>query len=91
MKALKGYVQNMAQPEGSMAIGYAIEEALGFCTEYIQQVKSMRKVSDDLEELTMHDEMLEGNRRPCRLNVKLKSWAHTFVLHNATTIRPWRK
>ncbi len=36
MKALKGYVQNMAQPKRSMAIGYAIEEALGFCTEYIQ-------------------------------------------------------
>jgi hypothetical protein len=46
----------------------------------------MRKVLDDLEEPTMRNEMLEGNRRPYRLNVELKSWAHTFVLHNATTI-----
>jgi hypothetical protein len=26
MKALKGYVKNVAQPKGSMAIGYAIEK-----------------------------------------------------------------
>jgi hypothetical protein len=31
-KTLKGYVRNKARPEGSMAKGYAIEEALGFCT-----------------------------------------------------------
>ncbi len=30
MKALKGYVRNVAQPKGRMAIGYAIEEALDF-------------------------------------------------------------
>jgi hypothetical protein len=35
-KALKGYVQNMAQPKSNMAIGYAIEEALRFCAKYIQ-------------------------------------------------------
>ncbi len=51
----------MAQLERSMAIGYAIEEALGFCTSYVQQLKSTRRrVWDDLEEPTMHDEMLEG-------------------------------
>ncbi len=32
MKALKGYVKNQAQPKGSMATGYVIEEALGSCT-----------------------------------------------------------
>jgi hypothetical protein len=40
-----------------MATRYAIEEALGFCIEYIQKVKSKkRRVWDDKEELTMHDE-----------------------------------
>jgi hypothetical protein len=38
----------------------------------------------------MHDEILEGNGRPHRLSDDLQSWAHTFVLHNATTIEPWR-
>jgi hypothetical protein len=85
MKALKGYVQNMAQPKRSMAIGYAIEEALGFCAKYIQQVKSTKRVWDDLEKPTMHNEMLKGNGCSCRLSVDLKSRALcTFVLHNAT-------
>ncbi len=70
----------------------SIEEALGFCTEYIQDVKSIKgRVWDDKEEPTMHDEILEGNWHSCRLNVDLKSWAHTFVLHNATTTQPWRE
>jgi hypothetical protein len=30
MKTLKGYVRNKARPKGSMAKGYAIEEALRF-------------------------------------------------------------
>jgi hypothetical protein len=48
MKALKGYVQNMALPKRSMAIGHAIAEAIRFCAKYIQQIKSTRKVWDDL-------------------------------------------
>jgi hypothetical protein len=69
-----------------MATGYAIEEALGFCTEYIQDVKSTRgRVWDDKEEPIMHDEILEGNVHSCRLSADLKQWAHTFVLHNAAT------
>ncbi len=62
MKALKGYVRNMARTEGSMAMGYSIAKALGFFMEYIQEVKSTRKrVWDDKEEPTMHNEILEGN------------------------------
>jgi hypothetical protein len=62
MKALKGYVRNMARTKGSMAMGYSIVEALGFFMEYIQEVKSTRKrVWDDKEEPTMHNEILEGN------------------------------
>lgn len=33
--ALKSYVKNKAHPEASMANGYAVEEALEFCTEYL--------------------------------------------------------
>jgi hypothetical protein len=36
MKTLKGYVKNKARPEGNMVEGYAIEEALGFCIEYLR-------------------------------------------------------
>jgi hypothetical protein len=35
LKTLKGYVWQRAQPEGSMAQVYIINEALGFYTEYM--------------------------------------------------------
>jgi hypothetical protein len=91
MKALKGYVHNMAQPEGSMANGYSIEEALGFCIKYIQEVKTTRRVLDDKEEPTMNDEVLEGNSHPHTLSGNLKNWAHMFILHNASTMEPWHE
>jgi hypothetical protein len=36
MKDLKGYVQNMNKPEGSIVEGYIFYEALGLCTKYMQ-------------------------------------------------------
>jgi hypothetical protein len=72
-----------------METKYAIEEALGFCTKYIQEMKSTRRlVWDGKVESTLHNEILEDNMRPCRLGVDLKRWAHIFVLNNATTIQP---
>ena len=35
LKILKGYVRNCARLEASMTKGYVIDEALGFCTEYM--------------------------------------------------------
>ncbi len=72
MKNLKGYVRNVVQPKGSMAIGYAIEEVLGFCTEYIQRSQSTRRrVWDNKEEPIVHDEIFEGNGCPHRLSADL--------------------
>jgi hypothetical protein len=72
-----------------MATKYAIEEALSFCIEYIQKMKSTRRrMWDGKVESTMHDEILEGNMRPCRLGATFKGWTHIFVLNNATTIQP---
>jgi len=49
-------------------------------------VKSTRrKVWDDKEEPTMHDEVLEGNGCPHKQSVDLRAWAHTFILHNVGT------
>jgi hypothetical protein len=64
-----------------------IEKTLGFCIEYIQEDKSTRgKIWDDKEDPTMHNKVLEGNGHPCKMNVAIKGWTHTFVLHNASTI-----
>jgi hypothetical protein len=50
-----------------------------------------QRVWDDQEEPTIHDEVLEGNGWARRLNANLKNWAHTFVIHNASTTKPWRE
>ncbi len=64
----------MARLERNMANGYAIEETLGFCIEYIQEVNPTRRTMwDDNKEPTMHDEILEGNGHPRRLSVDLKA------------------
>jgi len=61
-------LKNVVQPKGNMAIGYAIEEVLGFCTEYIQRSQSTRRVWDNKEEPIVHDEIFEGNGCPHRLS-----------------------
>lgn len=75
-----------------MAVGYSIEKALGFCIEYIQKVKNTRRrVWDDKEDPTMHDEIFEGNGCPKKMSANLKNWAHSFVIHNVATTEPWCK
>lgn len=92
LKTLKGYVRNRARPEGSMAEGYAIVEALGFCTEYMQEYTvTTRRVWDDKEDPSMYDEILEGSGRTRRLSPDLEQWIHEFVLNNAAPLEDWRR
>ena len=73
LKTLKGYVRQRAQPEGSMARGYIMEEALGFCTEYMLNcTMTARRVWDDKEEPSMNDEVLQGKGRRRMLLLKLQ-------------------
>ena len=92
LKTLKGYVRNRARPEASMAEGYAIDEALGFCTEYMQSYTvTSRRVWDDKEDPTMNDEILEGVGRPRILTPKIRDWIHEFVVNNVAPLEPWRE
>jgi len=69
-----------------MATRYAIEEALGFCIEYIQKVKSKKGECGMIKKsLQCMMNILEGCGHLHRLGVDLKGWAHSFTLHNATT------
>ena len=38
-KRLKDYVRNVAKPEGSIAEGYVVDEALTFCSRYLYDVE----------------------------------------------------
>jgi hypothetical protein len=61
MKTLKDFVHTYARPEGSMAEGYAMEDTLGFCTEYLTRYSpTARRVWDEKEEQIMVEEMLQG-------------------------------
>jgi hypothetical protein len=92
LKTLKGYVRNRARPEASMAEGYAIDEAFGFCTEYMQSYTvTSRRVWDDKEDPTMNDEILEGVGRPRILTPKIRDWIHKFVVNNVALLEPWRE
>ena len=75
-----------------MAKGYAIDEALGFCTEYMQTytIISCREW-DDKEDPTMNDEILEGIQRPKILTPELHDWIHEFVVNNVAPLDSWRE
>jgi hypothetical protein len=39
MGVLKKYVHNRARPEGSISKGYGTEEVIGFCVDFIPELK----------------------------------------------------
>ena len=58
---LKSYVRSKAQPEASMANGYEAEEALGFCTEYLNfQSYIKRHVWESDEQHGMMGAVVQG-------------------------------
>jgi hypothetical protein len=73
LKTLKCYVLQRAQPEGSMGQGYTMDEALGFCTKYMQRcTMSQCQVKDDKEDPTMSDEIVEGKGQRQTLTIELR-------------------
>jgi len=91
-KTLKGYVQNLAKLEASIAQGYPTKEALGFITKYMSEYNiTSQRVWDDKEEPVMLDEILEGKGKVKVLSEDLRIAMHNFVLDNATHIEPYRE
>lgn len=91
-KAVKGFVRNLAKPEGSIAQGYQVEQALGFITEYMSEYNiTTRRVWDDKEEPSMVDEILEGKGKPKVLSEELRAAIHEFFLDNSAPMEPYRQ
>ena len=91
-KSVKGFVRNLAKPEGSIAQGYQVEQALGFITEYMSDYNvTTRRIWDDKEEPSMVDEILEGKGKPKLLSEELRNAMHAFVLDNSAHIEPFRQ
>ncbi|GJS34581.1 uncharacterized protein Tco_0532963 [Tanacetum coccineum] len=87
MGFLKGYVRNRYRPEGSIVQGYAVEEVVQFCTNYM----------DDVTDIGLpqprHQGRLDGVGTIGRKDVTPTNddfeQAHFTVLQNMTCIEPY--
>ncbi len=81
---LKSYVGNRARPEGSMATGYSLDEALGFVTSHIRDFPhSSRRIWDNDEEPGISGEVPEGAAtRKILTDMELRQ-IHNFVISNS--------
>ena len=84
---LKSFVRNKAQPEASMANGYVAEEALGFCTEYLNLERyTERHVWESEEEESLKASVVEGSGRVVNISEAELDRVHTYViLHHGCT------
>ena len=91
-KVLKKIVRTREKPEGSMSKGYSMQEAMGFCTEYMKNFKNVnRRVWDDDEDEKVASEVLEGNGFRFKLSYQERSAIHAFVLQNTSSFDKWRR
>jgi hypothetical protein len=87
---LKKYVRNWARLEALMALGYVLDETLGFVTKYMQMFTHVRhQVWDVDEEERVYGEVLEGSGSKFHLLPSAWDFAHQYVLTNATCLAPW--
>jgi hypothetical protein len=84
---LKSFVRSKSQLEASMANGYASEEALGFCTEYLNlQTYTKRHVWESEEEQGMRGSVVEGRGRVSHLTTAALRRVHNYIIyHHAQT------
>ena len=92
MGTLTGYVRDRSRPEASMASGYAIDEALGFVTEFFQEYPhSERRIWDPEEEARVTGEVLMGERIGKKLTRERRQSIHEYVtthsIHTAELFR----
>jgi hypothetical protein len=92
MKTLKDFIRTHARPEGSMAEGYAMEETLGYCTEYLTRFEpTSKRVWDDKEDPIMNDEIVQGGGLQRTLGEDERVWTHEFVVNNSAQLESWKR
>ena len=84
---LKTLIHNKARPEGSIAMGYVYEEALGFVTEHFRLYPGAARVIQDMDEdLKDASEVLEGRPRESQWGDAALLEVHDFIIwHNVIT------
>lgn len=81
---LTSYVQDRSKPEASMASGYVVDEALGFCTEYFSLYShTRRRIWDPEQELRDSGEVLLGRGSHYTLTELEIAQIHDYVLRHS--------
>jgi len=87
MKILKGYTKNLHRQEASIVERYIVEEAIEFCSEYIEKAKLV-----GLPE-SRHDDRVgnKGSRGLDVINPSVEDLlqAHLYVLNNSNEVLPY--
>lgn len=100
---LKSYVRNKAQPEGSIAEGYLVQEILTFCSRYLDNIETRwnrpARVDDEpLDDIQPCSRVAElfprvgksiGGSSFYTLTSTEKLQAHRHVLTNCPIIEPY--
>jgi hypothetical protein len=73
-----------------MAEGYAMEESMGFLTEYMQNFMLVSRRVWNVKE-GVNGEVLEGANRSIYLGLAIRNIAHHYVLTKTTTMAWWVK
>ena len=86
---LKGLVRNKARPEGSMAMGYMYEEALGFATEHFRSYPAAARViwSMDEDERDVSD-VLEGRGKEFHCDDQSLKEIHDHIIRHCEITDP---
>ena len=87
MKILKGYTKNLHHPKTSLVERYIAEEAIEFCSKYIEKAKHV-----GLPEC-WHDERVSGKgSRELHVitpTIEDLQQAHLYVLNNSNEVLPY--
>jgi hypothetical protein len=101
LKKCKGYVRTKSHPEGSIMEGAMFEDALTFCSRYLQdesgfsnRIRNHGVLSTEISKTTpFFYKMGQGLAGKCFVNLDHKTWlqAHRYVLFNYADIEPYLK
>ena len=90
MKTLKGFVRQRACPEGSMAMGWLIQESLFYITEYLStsnlELPRLWR-QDENDQIT--GEEPQGQRRQRRIDPIMQDKVSTFCILNSHAMEKW--
>ncbi|KAL5571521.1 hypothetical protein UlMin_021118 [Ulmus minor] len=100
LKRLKDYVRNAAKPEGSIAEGYVLDEALTFCSRYFDDVETRFNRpdrNDDGIHPTRQLSVFESQCKPLgkqsyvELDNNDRDNAEFYILNNSPELEPEHK